>query len=94
MKWSKNNVSNDFDSRVGGKDFKAMFYEKISIDNVHEFSLHEIRQAYKQYLNVQNLSTNTIIVSSTAAFYLWKKGNKDLFWDTVTAADFENRAKE
>jgi len=70
-----------------------MAYEKISIDNAREFSLHEIRQAYKQYLSAQNLSPNTIIASSVAAFYLWKKGSKDLFWDTVTAADFENGAK-
>ncbi len=53
----------------------------------------ELRSLYKEFLQSQNISNPTINTAHSDTFYLWRKGSKDLFWDTVTAIDFENEAK-
>ena len=35
-----------------------------------------------------------VVTSCTDAFYLWRKGSYDLFWTTVTSANFEQDAKD
>ncbi len=40
------------------------------------------------------LAKATINTSYVDTFYLWRKGNEDLFWNTVTSPAFENDAKE
>jgi hypothetical protein len=56
-------------------------------------SYEELRATYKDFLHSQSISKLTINTAYTDTFYLWRKGNKDLFWDTVTAMDFEDSAK-
>lgn len=57
------------------------------------YSLEEIREAYKQFLNTQKLSKNTIQTATSDSFYLWKKGGKETFWNVVFSEDFENMGK-
>ncbi len=53
----------------------------------------EVRVLYRNFLHSQNISQLTINTAYTDTFYLWRKGNKDLFWNAVIATDFENMAK-
>ncbi|MBC2397438.1 PD-(D/E)XK nuclease family protein [Clostridium tetanomorphum] len=53
----------------------------------------ELRALYKKFLHSQNISTATINTAYVDTFYLWRKGNKDLFWNAVNATDFETEAK-
>ena len=53
----------------------------------------ELRALYRNFLHSQNISPLTINTAYTDTFYLWRKGSKDLFWNTVTDNHFENAAK-
>jgi len=55
--------------------------------------LDEIRAAYKKYLNEQNLSQNTVMTSSTDAFYLWRKKGPETFWKIIFSDNFETLGK-
>ena len=44
-------------------------------------------------MHSQNISKQIISTAYTDTFYLWRKGSKHLFWNTVAAIDFENKAK-
>ncbi len=65
----------------------------MDIDKMKALSYEELRATYKGFLHSQNISKLTINTAYTDTFYLWRKGSKDLFWDTVTAMDFEVSAK-
>lgn len=56
-------------------------------------SFDELRVLYKGFLHSQNISKLTINTAYVDTFYLWRKGSKDLFWDSVIATDFEIVAK-
>ena len=58
-----------------------------------ELSYDELRALYRAFLHNQAISKLTINTAYSDTFYLWRKGSKDLFWNSVTAADFENKAK-
>ena len=64
------------------------------IEDVTKRSLDDVRAAYKKYLNEQNLSKNTIMTSSTDAFYVWRKLGADSFWDIIFSDSFEALGKE
>ena len=64
------------------------------IADITNRSLDDIRSAYKNYLNGQNLSKNTIMTSSTDAFYIWRKQGADSFWQIVFSDNFETLGKE
>lgn len=64
------------------------------IEDIKKHTLDDIRAAYKKYLNGQNLSINTIMTSSTDAFYIWRKQGADSFWDIVFSDNFETLGKE
>ncbi len=55
-------------------------------------SYDELRSLYREFLHSQNISKRTINTAYTDTFYLWRKGNKDLFWNVVASTDFENEA--
>lgn len=63
------------------------------IDDITVRSLDDIRAAYKKYLNTQNLSQNTVMTSSTDAFYIWRKRGPESFWNIVFSDDFEALGK-
>ncbi|WP_089612224.1 PD-(D/E)XK nuclease family protein [Dehalobacterium formicoaceticum] len=65
----------------------------MDIDKMKALSYEELRATYKGFLHSQSISKLTINTAYTDTFYLWRKGSKDLFWDTVTAMDFEDSAK-
>ncbi|WP_353852789.1 hypothetical protein [Dehalobacter restrictus] len=66
----------------------------MEINNMKALSYEELRSLYKKFLHSQNLSKATINTAYGDTFYLWRKGSKDLFWNAVTATDFENEARD
>lgn len=56
-------------------------------------SFDELRALYRNFLHSQDISKLTIDTAYSDTFYLWRKGSKDLFWNTVTDTDFETEAK-
>ena len=64
------------------------------IEDITKRSLDDVRAAYKKYLNGQGLSINTIMTSSTDAFYIWRKQGANLFWNVVFSNSFEALGKE
>lgn len=42
---------------------------------------NELGVLYKNFLHSQNIAQLTINTAYTDIFYLWRKGNKDLFWN-------------
>lgn len=50
-------------------------------EDITKRSLDDVRVAYKKYLSGQDLSKNTIMTSSTDAFYIWRKQGADTFWN-------------
>ena len=56
-------------------------------------SYDELRALYRSFLHSQNISQLTINTAYVDTFYLWRKGSQDLFWNAVTATDFEIAAK-
>lgn len=65
----------------------------MDINKMKDLSYEELRALYRSFLHSQNISKLTINTAYTDTFYLWRKGSKDLFWNAVTATDFENVAK-
>ena len=58
-----------------------------------DLSYEELRALYKTFLHSQDISKLTINTAYVDTFYLWRKGNKELFWGVVTDMDFEKNAK-
>ena len=65
----------------------------MDINKMKALSYDELRDLYRNFLHSQSLSQLTINTAYVDTFYLWRKGSKDLFWNVVTATDFENEAK-
>lgn len=63
------------------------------LDEMRALTYDELRDLYKKHLQSQNISKLTVSTAYSDTFYLWRKGSKDLFWNTVTSNDFENVAK-
>lgn len=66
----------------------------MEMNNMKALSYEELRAFYKKFLHSQNISKATINTAYVDTFYLWRKESKDLFWNAVTAADFENEARD
>ena len=65
----------------------------MDINNMKALSYDDLRVLYRNYLNSQEFTKKTIHTACADAFYLWRKGSKDLFWNAVIDTNFENRAK-
>lgn len=65
----------------------------MNINRIKNLEFDEIRKLYKNYLHNERISQATIDTAYYKTFYLWRKGNKDIFWEVVTSSDFENVAK-
>ena len=65
----------------------------MDINKMKDLPYDELRALYRNFLHSQNISPLTINTAYTDTFYLWRKGSKDLFWNTVTDNHFENAAK-
>ena len=55
-------------------------------------SLEDLRNAYRAYLFNTNLSKSTIQVSTSDAFYVWRKASASKFWEIVSSPNFEQEA--
>lgn len=54
--------------------------------------LADLREAYRAYLFGTNLSKSTIQVSTSDAFYVWRKSNSERFWEIIESPNFEEEA--
>lgn len=63
-------------------------------ESMKDRSLDEIRAAYREYLTTQGLSLNTIMASSTDAFFIWRKRGLKAFWQIVLSDEFESLGKD
>ena len=66
----------------------------MKIDEMKMLTYDELRTIYKEYLSALDISQSTRNTASVDAFYLWRNGSKELFWNIVSADDFESRAKK
>lgn len=57
-------------------------------------SYESLRRMYKNYLEGQELSRNTVQTMSGDTFYLWNNVGQEAFWSAVTSDDFETDARE
>jgi len=53
----------------------------------------ELQSQYELYLYTQNFSKATVKTTLSDAFYIWRKGSKDLFWHVLTSTKFEEDAR-
>ena len=67
---------------------------RMDIEGAKTLSYENMRKMYKEYLQSQELGKNTVGTITGDTFYLWNNGGKDLFWDTITADDFETTARD
>ena len=65
----------------------------MDINKLKVLPYDEIRNIYKGFLHSQNISKHTINTAYVDTFYLWRKGDKDLFWSVIVDPDFENLAR-
>ena len=65
----------------------------MNVIKARTFSLEEMRDVYRSYLQSCNLGKNTIQTSSNDTFYLWRNVGQATFWDAVFADDFEDSAR-
>ena len=59
---------------------------------LRSLSLADLREAYRAYLINTDLSKSTIQVSTSDAFYIWRKANASKFWEIVDSPDFQQEA--
>lgn len=59
---------------------------------LRSLSLADLREAYRVYLINTDLSKSTIQVSTSDAFYIWRKANASKFWEIVDSPNFEQKA--
>ena len=63
------------------------------INYLKSLSYEDLKSVYKEYLSTLNISKLTRSTASTDAFYLWRHGSKELFWEFLLADDFEKKSK-
>ena len=66
----------------------------MDIEYAKSLSYSKLRSIYKSYLKSLDLSKNSIATMSVDTFYLWNNGSQQLFWDVVTADDFDNIVRD
>lgn len=64
----------------------------MDINTLKQMSYDEVRNLYMPFLQSQGISANTIKTASVDSFYLWRKGNHDLFWKAVESSDIDAKA--
>ena len=62
------------------------------LDQIHQLSFEQIRDAYTEYLKAQNLSPLTVQTSRSDAFYLLRYDKSLDFWGMLQSDDFEEIA--
>lgn len=62
------------------------------LDALKKMSLDEVRHRYKLFLQSQKFASGTITSACTDSFYLWRKGDHDLFWKAVESSDADAKS--
>ncbi len=65
----------------------------MKLEEFRKLSYEDLRATYKAYLLSLNLAKTTIGTCYTDTFYLWRNGNKELFWNIVMSINFEEDSK-
>jgi len=63
---------------------------KMDIATARVLSLKELRDAFRSYLQNDNIEKNTIQTTCTDSFYLWRNAGSNIFWQVITSENFEN----
>ena len=64
----------------------------MTLIELKSLSLAELREAYRSHLSSTDLSKNTIQVSTSDAFYIWRKSSPNRFWKVIESPEFEHEA--
>lgn len=55
--------------------------------------LSDLRDLYSSYLTEQGLSKSTVSTTLSDTFYLWRRVNREAFWQVLESSSFETDAK-
>ena len=64
----------------------------MDINALKQMTYEEGRHLYMPFLQSQGVGTNTIKTAYVDSFYLWRKGDHDLFWKAVESSDADAKA--
>lgn len=64
----------------------------MTLIELKSLSLADLREVYRAYLLSTDLSKSTIQVSTSDAFYIWRKSSPNRFWEVVESPAFEQEA--
>ena len=64
----------------------------MDINALKKMSYEEVRHLYMPFLQSQGVGLNTIKTAYVDSFYLWRKGDHDLFWKAVESNDADAKA--
>lgn len=59
----------------------------MDVNALKQMSYEEVRRLYLPFLHRQDIGPNTIKTAYVDSFYLWRNGNRDLFWKVVDSSD-------
>jgi len=65
----------------------------MELQYLETLDYNQIKTVYKSYLISNNFSSSAINTMITDALYIWRHSNKDLFWQVLTSAKFEEDAR-
>lgn len=66
----------------------------MTVTELKALPLPELREVYRKYLEGTELSKNTIQISTSDAFYIWRKASPNRFWEIVESAHFEQEGRD
>ena len=64
----------------------------MDINALKQMNYEEVRHLYMPFLQSQGVGPNTIKTAYVDSFYLWRKGDHDLFWQAVEGSDADAKA--
>ena len=64
----------------------------MNIITLKQMTYEEVRHLYMPFLQSQGIGSNTIKTAYVDSFYLWRKGDHDLFWTAVEGSDADAKA--
>ena len=64
----------------------------MDINALKQMTYEEVRHLYMPFLQSQGVGSNTIKTAYVDSFYLWRRGDHDLFWKAVESSDADAKA--
>lgn len=65
----------------------------MSISALKELSYNDVQQRFKDQMELRKMNPGTIATYYSDAFYVWRKGGAEAFWQLVESSDFESNAE-